>query len=48
MIKFINFVIDNNSKYTFFIDNFSYPYFGDDTKKDEEINMTFNLKIYYK
>lgn len=50
LTEFLSFVISKKSKYTFFLDNFSYAGFANNKSEEEKkgINMTLNLKIYYK
>jgi hypothetical protein len=48
MVNFIKFLIDKNSDYLFFIDEFSYPNFWTKILEEKWFNMTINLKIYYK
>ncbi len=48
MLRFLEFVIDENAEYTFFLDKFSYSDFGDEDKENQRKSMTLNLKFYYK
>lgn len=44
MINFLNFLLSENSKYSFFINNFSYP--NDD--REWSFNVSIPLKVFYK
>lgn len=48
MLRFIEFLIDEDAEYTFFLDKFSYSDFWDISKINTRKQMTLNLKIYYK
>ena len=44
MINFLNFILSKDSKYSFFINNFTYP--NDD--RDWSFNVSIPLKVFYK
>ena len=44
MIKFLDFLIDDKSKYKFFINNFSYP----NDQKEWWFNLSVPLKLFYR
>ncbi len=48
MKTFLNFIVSKDSDYIFFLDNFSYPDFGNESLEKRGFDMNISLKIYYK
>ncbi len=48
MKNYINFLINENPRYLFSIEDFSYPEFWDSNLEDKWFNIVINLKIYYR
>ena len=47
MKTFLEFLVDQDSEYMFFLEEFSYPDFGNKELESRWFDMIINLKIYY-